>query len=66
MVDDCHATGFIGPMEEEQQNITNNSGIDVHITGVFKLRRCYGGIYFVKKIVRILRQKSRPYLFQFI
>jgi len=66
MVDDCHATGFIGK---------NGRGVAEHcdvlgrvdiITGTFgkALGGAMGGFTAARKeIVEILRQRSRPYLF---
>ena len=66
MVDDCHATGFIGPNGRgtaEYHNVIDK--VDI-ITGTFgkALGGAMGGfISSRKEIVEILRQKSRPYLF---
>ena len=66
MVDDCHATGFIGPTGRgtaEYHNVIDK--VDI-ITGTFgkALGGAMGGfISSRKEIVEILRQKSRPYLF---
>ena len=66
MVDDCHATGFIGPNGRgtaEHHNVIDK--VDI-ITGTFgkALGGAMGGfISSRKEIVEILRQKSRPYLF---
>jgi glycine C-acetyltransferase len=64
MVDDCHATGFIGP---QGRGTPSRSGIKVDIiTGT--LGKALGGsaggfVAAAKPIVDMLRQRSRPYLF---
>ena len=66
MVDDCHATGFIGNSGRgtaEYHNVIDK--VDI-ITGTFgkALGGAMGGFVSGKKeIVEMLRQKSRPYLF---
>ena len=66
MVDDCHATGFIGASGRgtaEYHNVIDK--VDI-ITGTFgkALGGAMGGFVSGKKeIVEMLRQKSRPYLF---
>jgi len=66
MVDDCHASGFIGKTgrgSAEYHNVMER--IDI-ITGTFgkALGGASGGFTAAKKeIVDILRQRSRPYLF---
>jgi len=66
MVDDCHATGFIGKTGRgtaEYHNVIDK--VDI-ITGTFgkALGGAMGGFVSGKKeIVDMLRQKSRPYLF---
>ena len=66
MVDDCHATGFLGEQGRgsgDYHNVLNN--IDI-ITSTFgkALGGASGGfICSSKEIIEILRQKSRPYLF---
>ncbi len=66
MVDDCHATGFIGPTgrgSAEYCNVLDK--VDI-ITGTLgkALGGAMGGFTSAsKKIIDILRQKSRPYLF---
>jgi len=66
MVDDCHATGFIGPSGRgtaEHHNVIDK--VDI-ITGTFgkALGGAMGGFVSAKtEIIEILRQKSRPYLF---
>jgi glycine C-acetyltransferase len=64
MVDDCHATGFIGP---QGRGTPCRAGIGVDIiTGT--LGKALGGsaggfVAAAKPIVDLLRQRSRPYLF---
>ncbi len=64
MVDDCHATGFIGP---KGAGTPAHAGIKVDIlTGT--LGKAMGGaiggyIAASQKVVDLLRQRARPYLF---
>jgi glycine C-acetyltransferase len=64
MVDDCHATGFIGP---QGRGTPSRAGVSVDIiTGT--LGKALGGsaggfVAAAKPIVDLLRQRSRPYLF---
>ena len=66
MVDECHATGFIGPKgigTLEEKGVLGR--IDI-ITGTLgkALGGAMGGYTTAKKeIIEILRQRSRPYLF---
>lgn len=66
MIDECHATGFIGATGRgtlEEKNVMNR--IDI-ITGTLgkALGGAMGGYTTGKKeIIEILRQRSRPYLF---
>lgn len=66
MVDDCHATGFIGKTGRgtvEEKNVMDR--VDI-ITGTLgkALGGAMGGYTTGKKeIIEILRQRSRPYLF---
>ncbi|MUH35837.1 glycine C-acetyltransferase [Zobellia amurskyensis] len=66
MIDECHATGFIGPTgigTLEEKNVMGR--IDI-ITGTLgkALGGAMGGYTTGKKeIIEILRQRSRPYLF---
>lgn len=66
MIDDCHATGFIGETGRgtlEEKGVMNR--IDI-ITGTLgkALGGAMGGYTTGKKeIIEILRQRSRPYLF---
>ena len=66
MVDDCHATGFIGKTGRGSAEHCHAFGrVDI-ITGTFgkALGGASGGFTAAKKeIVELLRQKSRPYLF---
>ena len=66
MVDECHATGFIGKTGRGTHEFRNVMGrIDI-ITGTYgkALGGASGGFTAAKKeIVEMLRQKSRPYLF---
>ena len=64
MVDDCHATGFMGP---KGAGTPAHAGIEVDIlTGT--LGKALGGaiggyVAASQKIVDLLRQRARPYLF---
>ncbi len=66
MIDECHATGFIGPKGRgtlEEKNVMDR--IDI-ITGTLgkAMGGAMGGYTTGKKeIIEILRQRSRPYLF---
>ncbi|MDC6387995.1 glycine C-acetyltransferase [Maribacter sp. PR1] len=66
MIDECHATGFIGPKgigTLEEKNVMGR--IDI-VTGTLgkALGGAMGGYTTGKKeIIEILRQRSRPYLF---
>jgi len=66
MIDECHATGFMGKTgrgTHEYRNVMNR--IDI-ITGTYgkALGGASGGFTAAKKeIVEMLRQRSRPYLF---
>jgi len=66
MVDDCHATGFVGKTGRGSAEHANAFGrVDI-ITGTFgkALGGASGGFTAAKsEIVELLRQKSRPYLF---
>lgn len=66
MVDDCHATGFVGKTGRGTHEYCDAMGrVDI-ITGTFgkALGGASGGFTAAKKeIVDILRQRSRPYLF---
>lgn len=66
MVDDCHATGFIGKTGKGTHEYNNVMGrVDI-ITGTLgkALGGAMGGFTTGKKeVIDMLRQKSRPYLF---
>jgi glycine C-acetyltransferase len=66
MVDDCHATGFVGKTGRGTHEHCNAMGrVDI-ITGTYgkALGGASGGFTSARKeIVDILRQRSRPYLF---
>jgi glycine C-acetyltransferase len=66
MVDECHASGFIGKTGRGTHEFRNVMGrVDI-ITGTFgkALGGASGGFTAAsKEIVEMLRQKSRPYLF---
>ncbi|MEP6646071.1 MAG: glycine C-acetyltransferase [Saprospiraceae bacterium] len=66
MVDDCHATGFIGKSGRGSAEHNNAFGrVDI-VTGTFgkALGGASGGFTAASKpIVDLLRQRSRPYLF---
>ena len=66
MIDDCHATGFIGETGRGSHEYCHAMGrVDI-ITGTFgkALGGASGGFTAARReIVDILRQKSRPYLF---
>lgn len=66
MVDECHATGFVGKTGRGSMEYRNAMGrVDI-ITGTFgkALGGASGGFTAARKeIVDMLRQRSRPYLF---
>ena len=66
MVDECHATGFVGKTGRGSHEYRNAMGrVDI-ITGTYgkALGGASGGFTAARsEIVEILRQKSRPYLF---
>jgi glycine C-acetyltransferase len=66
MLDDCHATGFIGKTGRGTHELNNVMGrVDI-ITGTLgkALGGAMGGFTSGRKeIIDMLRQKSRPYLF---
>ena len=64
MVDDCHATGFLGP---QGRGSYAHHGVDVDfVTGTFgkALGGAMGGFICARKsVVELLKQRARPYLF---
>ena len=66
MVDDCHATGFLGPRGKGSHEYREVMGrVDI-ITGTFgkALGGASGGFVSSRReIIEMLRQRSRPYLF---
>lgn len=66
LVDDCHATGFLGPGGRGSAAFRGVEGrIDI-ITGTFgkALGGAMGGFIVARKaVVDLLRQRARPYLF---
>ncbi|MGV8986772.1 MAG: glycine C-acetyltransferase [Cypionkella sp.] len=64
MVDDCHATGFVGP---QGRGTPARAGVKVDIlTGTFgkALGGALGGyVAGPKPVIDLLRQRARPYLF---
>lgn len=66
MVDDCHATGFVGP---EGRGTAARSGIEGRvdiISGTFgkALGGAMGGFIAARQpVIELLRQRARPYLF---
>ncbi|OYX71992.1 MAG: glycine C-acetyltransferase, partial [Brevundimonas sp. 32-68-21] len=64
MVDDCHATGFLGP---QGKGSFAHHGVEVDfVTGTFgkALGGAMGGFICAKKsVVELLKQRARPYLF---
>ena len=66
MVDECHATGFVGKTGRGTHEYRNAMGrVDI-ITGTYgkALGGASGGFTAARReIVELLRQKSRPYLF---
>jgi len=66
MVDDCHATGFLGPKGRGSAAWNEVEGrVDI-VTGTFgkALGGAMGGFICARKeVVALLRQRARPYLF---
>ena len=66
MVDDCHATGFIGPQGRGTAARSNVEGrVDI-VTGTFgkALGGAMGGFIAARRpVIELLRQRARPYLF---
>ncbi|KQY80301.1 glycine C-acetyltransferase [Brevundimonas sp. Root1423] len=64
MVDDCHATGFLGP---KGRGSYAHHGVEVDfVTGTFgkALGGAMGGFICAKaEVVNLLKQRARPYLF---
>lgn len=64
MVDDCHATGFLGP---QGKGSYAHHGVEVDfVTGTFgkALGGAMGGFICAKaEVVALLKQRARPYLF---
>lgn len=64
MVDDCHATGFLGP---KGRGSYAHHGVEVDfVTGTFgkALGGAMGGFICARKsVVELLKQRARPYLF---
>ena len=66
MIDDCHATGFIGKNGKGSAELTNTlNKVDIISSTLGKaLGGASGGFIAARKpIIDLLRQKSRPYLF---
>jgi glycine C-acetyltransferase len=66
MVDDCHATGFLGPNGRGSAAFRKVEGKVDFLTGTFgkALGGAMGGFICASKdVVALLRQRSRPYLF---
>jgi glycine C-acetyltransferase len=66
MVDDCHATGFIGPQGRGTAAHLGVAGKIDFLTGTFgkALGGAMGGFVVARKeVVALLRQRARPYLF---
>jgi glycine C-acetyltransferase len=64
LVDDCHATGFIGPLGRGTPALAG-VGVDI-VTGTFgkALGGAMGGFIAASAdVVALLRQRARPYLF---
>jgi len=64
MVDDCHATGFLGP-KGRGSFAHHNVEVDI-VTGTFgkALGGAMGGFICARKeVVELLKQRARPYLF---
>lgn len=66
MVDDCHATGFVGPQGRGSAAYHGVDGKIDFLSGTFgkALGGAMGGFVCAKKeVVALLRQRARPYLF---
>ncbi|GIR03383.1 MAG: hypothetical protein CM15mP12_9140 [Gammaproteobacteria bacterium] len=67
MVDDCHATGFVGNSGKGSAEHFGLEGKIDFLTGTLgkALGGASGGFICAKKgVIELLKQKSRPYLFQ--
>ena len=65
MIDDCHATGFIGKNGKGSADTNTLNKVDIISNTLGKaLGGASGGFIAARKpIIDLLRQKSRPYLF---
>ena len=66
MVDDCHATGFLGPQGRGSAAFGQVEGKVDFLTGTFgkALGGAMGGFVAARRdVVALLRQRARPYLF---
>jgi glycine C-acetyltransferase len=66
MVDDCHATGFLGPQGRGSPAFRGVEGKIDFLTGTYgkALGGAMGGFVAARKeVVALLRQRARPYLF---
>jgi len=66
MVDDCHATGFLGPKGRGSAAFHSVEGRVDFLSGTFgkALGGAMGGFVCAKKdVVALLKQRARPYLF---
>jgi glycine C-acetyltransferase len=66
MVDDCHATGFLGQQGRGSATFRNVEGRIDFLSGTFgkALGGAMGGFVCARKeVVALLRQRARPYLF---
>ena len=66
MVDDCHATGFLGPQGRGSAAYRKVEGRIDFLSGTFgkALGGAMGGFVCARKeVVALLRQRARPYLF---
>jgi len=66
MVDDCHATGFLGPKGRGSAAFRGVEGRIDFLSGTFgkALGGAMGGFVCAKKeVVALLKQRARPYLF---
>jgi glycine C-acetyltransferase len=66
MVDDCHATGFLGPKGRGSAAFRDAEGRIDFLSGTFgkALGGAMGGFVCARKpVVALLKQRARPYLF---